>query len=529
MFGWFKRRHEDKLRFGNTERTQIMYLLPEDPREYLDPLSRQEVTRRVEWLSEKFGLVKELFHGTARHTVGTGLTLQLNSDDHEWNALAEADFLLYSLTKSRFDIANRRDFYAAQKTAVRQIGYRGEFFARATRHPRGPWEGEPCEQLFDTTEIRSPDNLGDEEKDIYDGVGLDEFLAPTKYFAPTSADPRRAFDAATMFHWYDPSGINQVRGQSSLSPVVNRLVDWFDLEKLVIKTAKTHSALAVAVRKLAKAGGRGAFNRINRTTPTGATASEKQDTSALEKAFGGAVAYLGADGDVQLVNAQTPNEKLAPFISSLIAPDVALAHGLPIEFFWSGDKSSGQDRRAILARADLRFKELADELIYGWCQGVAFRYLSHRMTTNGADGQPLLRPCTDPNWSLKMGWQQPARITVDNGRDGALELKQLDAGAENLRSIWDRRGGSYREQAIKQWLREWMEFIEEHAAMRKKLPKELQALWDMIPAKWRAGMPGAGQGTAPPTPGNEPPDAGGNSEEDTTTDEEDDDTNGKAA
>src|SRR5688572_19768368 len=73
MFGWFTRRHEDKLRFGNTERTQIMYLLPEDPREYLDPLSREEVNRRVEWLLEKFGLVRELFLGTARHTVGTGL------------------------------------------------------------------------------------------------------------------------------------------------------------------------------------------------------------------------------------------------------------------------------------------------------------------------------------------------------------------------------------------------------------------------------------------------------------------------
>lgn len=45
---------------------------------------------------------------------------------------------------------------------------------------------------------------------------------------------------------------------------------------------------------------------------------------------------------MQLVNSQSPNEKLAPFISNLIAPDVALAHGLPIEFFWSGDKSSGR-------------------------------------------------------------------------------------------------------------------------------------------------------------------------------------------
>lgn len=500
MFGWFKRRHEDKLRW-NTERTQIMYLLPEDPREFLDPLSRQEIARRVEWLSEKFGLVKELFRGTARHTIGTGLTLQLNTDDAEWNGLAESDFLLYSLTKGRIDLAGRRDFYAMQDTAVQQIGRRGEFFSRQARNPR--WREEPCEQLFDTTEIRTPDDMADDEQ-TYDGVGLGEFLEPLRYYAPTKLNQHRWFDASTMFHWYEPDGINQVRGQSSLSPVVNRLVDWYDLEKLVIKTAKTHSALAIAVRKLAKAGGRGAFGGVRRTNATGATKDEKMDTAALEKAFGGSIAYLGADGDVQLVNSQSPNEKLAPFISDLIAPDVALAHGLPIEFFLS-TKLGGQDRRSILARADLRFKTLADALIYGWCNGVAFRYLSHRMTTLGADGQPLLRACTDPNWALKMGWQQPARITVDNGRDGALELDQLANGGENLRGMWDRRGRSYREEGIHQWLREWKEFIEAHAKMRTQLPEAMRSLWDLVPAKWRAGMPGAGSGTNLQASGNPPP------------------------
>jgi hypothetical protein len=88
MFGFFKRRHEDKLRWS-TDRTQILYALPEDPREYLDPLSRCEVNRRVEWLMERFGMVKEGALGIARHAIGTGLTLQLNSTGVGWNAEAE--------------------------------------------------------------------------------------------------------------------------------------------------------------------------------------------------------------------------------------------------------------------------------------------------------------------------------------------------------------------------------------------------------------------------------------------------------
>ncbi len=317
MWGWFNRRHEDKLFRWNTDRTQILYVLPENPREYLDPLSRGEIARRVELLMEKFGLVKEGGRGIARHTIGSGLTLQLNTEDLDWNSDAEADFLLYSLTKSRFDLAGRRDFYVAQQAAVEQLIFRGEFFSASAKNPR--WNNEPCVQLFDTTEIRTPDSMSDDTPSVYDGVQLGEYNEPLGYYAPTKANPTRLIPVSQMFHWYEPTGINQIRGESAFSPVVNKLVDWWDLEKLVVKTAKTHSALAVAVKKLAKIGGRGAFNAIKsggsgNTDPT-------CNTQALEKAFGGAVAYLGQDGEVELVNSTTPNEKLQPFVSNLFAPD----------------------------------------------------------------------------------------------------------------------------------------------------------------------------------------------------------------
>ena len=68
MFGLFQK-FRDSLSNG-PERSRIYYLLPQESRDYLDPITREEVTRRVEAMMDSFGMVKEGIRGTARHTVG---------------------------------------------------------------------------------------------------------------------------------------------------------------------------------------------------------------------------------------------------------------------------------------------------------------------------------------------------------------------------------------------------------------------------------------------------------------------------
>jgi capsid protein len=488
LLGFFNRRHEDKIWRRSTERSNIYYVLPESPHEYLDPLSRQEVARRYEWLLEKFGMVKEGTNGVARHTIGTGLTLQLNSDDPEFNVDGRAAFNMYALTPSRVDISGRRNLYQMQRTAVQQLIGRGEFFSANRENPRwkgtftstGAEVGEPCVQLFDANQIESPE---DADESVYDGVKLGQYFEPLGYYARQKGGTHDFIPANLMTHWFEPTGVDQVRGQSAWSPVVDKLVDWHDLAKLVVATAKTQNAIAIAVKKLAKIGGRGIGNRIKQriAQTTGQSTEPETDTSALEKAFPGLVAYLGADGEAEMIHHTSPNDKLEPFLSNLIGPDVFLAIGVPSEFFWRSAKGSAADNRFTLIRADLRFKVLADELCERWLNGIAFRFLSHRIETG------MLKAPTDPNWAQKIGWQKPPRLTVDNGRDGALELQQLENGADNLRNIYDRRGQDYREEGIVQWTAEWAEFLLE--AKRKKLPE-----W--VIQKWRAGTPGAGGNTA---------------------------------
>src|SRR5207244_707418 len=113
----------------STDRGSIMFYLPPDTRQYLDAWTREEILRKVEWLFQTFGIVKEGIRGIARHSIGdSGISLQLNSDDEEWNELAEADFEQYAKSAARFDVAGRRNFYQAQEHAIEQRIKTGEFF-----------------------------------------------------------------------------------------------------------------------------------------------------------------------------------------------------------------------------------------------------------------------------------------------------------------------------------------------------------------------------------------------------------------
>lgn len=473
MFGWNPIRFWDAIK-RSPERSQIAYLLPFDSRQYLDKLSRTETVRMVEGLAQQFGILKQGFRGIARHTIGKGLELQHNTADLKWNEEAELQFEEYAMTPDRFDLAGRRNLYDGQHLAVEQHIFRGEFFASATNNPR--WNGEPCYQFWDTLEIESPTSIDEPEKErIFDGVRLDENNAPVEYFARTLEGKHTPIAAAAMHHWFSPTGVNQQRGESAFAPVINQFVDWGDLQKLFTQHAKTHASLAIAVKKLGKVGGRGAFGAIKRAT--GEAGGATTDTAALEKAFPGMIAYLGADGEAQVINSSSPSEALGKFITDVMAPQAFAALGIHPEFFWHCTRAGGPNQRFILSCADLLFQILADGLICRWLNAVAYRF-----TQNRIDRGKLAKP-TDPNWSAKMSWQTPARLSIDRG-DAQLEIDQLANGTINLRTVYDRRGNRWREET-RQWIREWLVF-DKIAAEEGATPEQLKRLQD----RWRAPAPG---------------------------------------
>src|SRR6266481_5525116 len=79
------------------DRANVRFLIPPDSRLYIRQWSRRIINHKAEWLYQNFGIVKEGIAGIARHTVGKGISLQVDSEDSKWNDLAESDFEDYAL------------------------------------------------------------------------------------------------------------------------------------------------------------------------------------------------------------------------------------------------------------------------------------------------------------------------------------------------------------------------------------------------------------------------------------------------
>jgi capsid protein len=481
---------------GSIDRANLRFLLPGDSALYLTSRTRTGINEHVEWLWQNFGIVKEGVAGIARHTVGKGITLELDSEDDNFNRAGEEDFGLYAATPDRCDLAGRRTFAEATTTGVEQRIIRGEFFSAKTQNPE--WGNEPCFQLYDSQEIATPP-IFDPGLSILDGAQLDPNSRVLNWFV-------RQLDGITytpvprerMCHWFKPHAVNQIRGISDLAQSVNRLVDIHELTRLATRSAKAQQLLALVLKGVAKKKTKGAFGAIA-NAGTKADGTPDTDTAQLEKMVGAAgagIAYLDAEGSAELITPNTPSPLIEGFITDLLMRDVCAGWGVPAEFFWSIAKLGGANTRFVLSKADLLFQILADGIIGRFCTPTAFRYLDHRI----ASGK-LPRP-KDPFWALRINWQTPPRVTVDNGKDAATLIELLANGMITLREYCHARGDNYR-QVMRQWIREPIEFL--HIAKQELKSSELDAeqqktvldRWSLNLPLWRAAKPGAAANSNP--------------------------------
>lgn len=467
---------------GSPDRGNVLFLLPSDSRYYLNGWTRYRINQKAEWLWQNFGIVKEGTAGIARHTVGKGLSLVIDSTDHDWAMKAEADFDQYAASPDRCDIAARRNFYQAQTFAVEQRILRGEFFAADVQNPR--WKDDrgetetPAFQTFDSQEITSPDTPAD---DVVDGVKVGKFSEPIEFYARTTNGDVVPIPAGKMRHWYKPHTSSQVRGISDFAQAVNGLVDIHELKRLTTRSAKAHQLVALVLKGINKKRTRGAMGAIKNAGSVDPDTQDK-DTAQLEQLYGGAgagIAYLDAEGDVKLVTSSSPSPLVEPFITDLLMRDVCAAWGVPMEFFWAVAKLNSANVRFILSKADLFFQILADELAGVFCTPLAYRYITWRIQTG------VLPKPKDPNWTI--GWQGPRRITIDNGRDGNMKLQFLANGATNLKRLYNEEGENWLPHT-RQWFREFK--IAKQIAIEEGVPEAFNA--------WRALQPGA-KGTASDT------------------------------
>jgi capsid protein len=473
MSGWRGNAYGETTTYS-TDRSNVLFYMPSETSNYVNSYTRQELLRKAEWVYQNFGIVKMAVAGIARHTIGKGITLQADTDDDTWNDLVEGQFNDYALSPDRSDIARRRDFYDGQEHFIESRIWRGEFFGSHVANPSN--NDEPTMQFFDTNDIQDPEHA---DENIHDGIELDDRLGVTRYWTRQNGKDV-PIGAGDMMHFYKAERAKDLRGITELAQAVNKLVDIHDLIKLTTKSAKVHAAIAIAIKRNARLNQQGAIGKIQ--TLNGNQPAAGTDYTALESIYGGgALAYVGEKGEVELLTSNSPSPLVKEYITDLLMRDVCASWQVPSEFFWNVAGLGGANTRFVLSQADLFFQILADKTAWRYCNPRFHRWLNYRQQ-NG-----FIPECKDKNWRQKIGWQMPARVTVDNGRDGALELNQLSNGGTTLREMYGRRGKGYRTN-LKQWFREWREA--KAFAIAEGVPEAM--------ANFRASMPGAAAVVAPP-------------------------------
>jgi len=229
---------------------------------------------------------------------------------------------------------------------------------------------------------------------------------------------------------------------------------------------------------------------------------------------GGAIIYTDDQGEVKFLEPKSPSPNVEPFITKVLMRDGLSSSGAPAELFWDCANLNSANQRFVLVKGDALFTSLADGAMNRLCDPAAVRYLQHRMDIGKlrkprVKVQPIAGPSKptlpdsddapddadamgvpddatqwkddeDGIWMQHLTWQGPARLSIDNGRDAAAEISQLNSGIETLSTINDRRGRGWR-QMTRQWFREF--------AFAYRCAAEAQVPWAL--KFWRAAVPGS--------------------------------------
>lgn len=448
--------------------------MPTDSRRELNFRSRIELVKKSRWLSNNLGIYRRFISGTSRYAVGCGIGAIPATTDEAWNKLADTHFDDWAGNPITADVRGKSPFYKLQKSLAASMLRDGDGFVikignQDSTLPSGKVvPGLPQLQWIDSTAVSNRQNYsamnGIDDEGFRDGVRSNPFGKVAAYKVLQDSAPN-LFDlngnplivpANAVCHMYDPERATAIRGLPWAYHGMNSALDIMDAVSLEKAAWKLHATLAGSISKKSGDAGRGSFSG-DLTRTAGTTTDGKPKVVAYENFAGGAaILQLSLDEEFKLFSSTRPQGDFAEFVNFLVR-DMAWGFGISPEFIWSVAGLTGPNSRLILEDANWFFEEVQDLIVYMLCRPI-YTWVISRALIRGE-----LPACKDPSW-WRCNWQGPAKITIDEGRIGQLELAQLDAGVGTREGFWGKRGKSGRKMMETRVLeiKEEMDFCKLH-------------------------------------------------------------------
>lgn len=376
---------------------------------------RLTILRKARKMYADVGLARRIVNGVA-NLVGY-LKPQAATPDRDFNRMAEELFEERAGTPFVFDRAGKMDFFQWQIALTRLRIKDGD-----------------CLSVLSETESKTARIIFYEAHQIdsgkstaaQDGVFLDKFGRHIAYNLVDLANPDNAtsVSADNAIFYADFERPGQVRGISALAHALNNIQDQAEITADVKHGIKMANQVGLVRSMKSMNGPQGFGSAVAAQSRSGGSINVEQMRE------GGMVAQLLEGEQLSVIHDGRPHPNQMVLLEWLVR-DIAWGVGLSPEVLWDLAKQTGPSQRYLMAETQ-RWIEHEQARLKQACQRF-WTYFIAKAVKNGE------LPPPPRNWWWAE-WIPQADLTIDRGREGNLELAQLEAGVMSLNDYHARKG-----------------------------------------------------------------------------------------
>ena len=418
-----------------------------DTSKELPPYTRLEILRKARWADAEVGLVRRAVSGLA-DLVGYQ-TPQAETGDPEFDKLAEDAVMRRWNNKLAFDVSGKMDAWDWQLALTRCRFRDGDNLTALGKSSTGG----AMMQFYESHQIDNGDKV---YSNLHDGVFVGSGGRHVAYQVVGNAiggsKTHTRLDARDVIYHADFERPGRIREVSKLAHAISNIVDIIEILADTKHGIKIAAQLGVVMTTQAGHGGSqmsetlAAF--LSKQGVGQNSAGEDMEINLDEIMRGGRSQSLPAGADMKVLQDSRPHPNQLDLLRWLVR-DIAWGAGVAPEILWEQAGLGSAATRYLMAETR-RWIENQQRVQRHACQRM-WTYTLAQEIKAGRVPEPKMERW----WSCK--WIPQADMTIDRGRDGALEIQQIDKGLLTYQESYAKRG--------KDWQEEFAQLAKEKAMM----------------------------------------------------------------
>jgi len=422
-------------KFSN-KRQWVNTPFPADFKKVMTTYDRQELTRKMRWLSVNSGLVRQMISDYALYSVGDGIKAQPSTGDAAWDKLAHKYFNDWG--NRPCEITNRYNFSECQTIVCKRIDIDGEIFVLKTFTP----EGNPLLQLIESHRVGTTNYSGNVPEGLVDGIMFNKYGAVIGYNVIKSDGDTRLVSAPSMMHVHNPEQVTGARAYSPIQHSLNAIIDNLEMMSLEREAQKANADI---VRTITKESGQFAgdvadFQAFNMRPQDYAVYGNNSNNvynnpQEVGSFIGGKILALAPGEKLESHTSTRGNENFQTFMD--FNNRDSSGGVLPYEFVCNPSEVSGSGVRLVTSKAQRQFEARQKVLIDRFCNPVYY-YVISKAIANGE---------LPPNDNFhRVNWVTTRKVTVDAGRDATANQRDIQMGLKTLSDHFAEQGMDFYEE-----------------------------------------------------------------------------------